>query len=83
MYYGPDIMQKAGISLPGLDSDESALALNIPLAFINSVGSFLAIFLIDRLGRRYIVLRLTPFMAMGWFIAGTGMAFTGDGSTDS
>ena len=81
MYYGPDIMTKAGITISGLSTDESALVLNIPLAFVNSVGSFLAVTLIDRLGRRFIILRMTPFMAVSWFIAAAGMAFTGDGRT--
>lgn len=83
MYYGPDIMRKAGIQISGLNEDESALALNIPLSFVNSLGSILAIFFIDSLGRRYIILRTTPFMALSWFIAGSGMAFTGDERTES
>jgi predicted MFS family arabinose efflux permease len=34
--------------------------LNLPLAFTNAFGTLLAVFFIDRLGRRYIMLRALP-----------------------
>ena len=78
MYYGPDIMKKAGITIDGMSKNQTALLLNIPLALLNGIGSTLSIFFIDRLGRRYIILRSTPVIAVSWFIAATGMAFTGE-----
>ena len=76
MYYGPDIMQKAGIKIPSLDTKSSALVLNIPLSFLNAVGTIASIFFIDKLGRRYLILRTTPFVALCWFVTATGMALT-------
>lgn len=81
MYYGPDIMKKAGIRIPNLNENESALILNIPLSLFNAVGALVAIFVIDRLGRRFIILRTTPFMAASWFVTAAGMAFVGNTST--
>lgn len=34
--------------------------MNLPLAFTNAFGTLLAVFFIDRLGRRYIMLRALP-----------------------
>ena len=83
MYYGPDIMEKAGITIPGLSDKESSLVLNIPLSFFNATGTFLSILFIDKLGRRYIILRSLPFIALSWLVTATGMAFTGDGRPES
>lgn len=83
MYYGPDIMEKAGITIPGLSDTESSLVLNIPLSAFNATGTFLSIFFIDKLGRRYIILRSLPFIAISWIITATGMAFTGPDRPDS
>ena len=83
MYYGPDIMEKAGITIPGLSDTESSLVLNIPLSGFNATGTILSIFFIDRLGRRYIILRALPFIAVSWVITAAGMAFTGEGQPES
>lgn len=83
MYYGPDIMEKAGITIPGLSDTESSLVLNIPLSAFNATGTFLSIFFIDRLGRRYIILRSLPFIAVSWIITAIGMAYTGPDRSDS
>ena len=83
MYYGPDIMQKAGITIPGLSQDESSLVLNIPLSCFNAIGTIMSIFFIDKLGRRYIILRSTPFVAISWIVTAIGMSLTGDGRSDS
>ena len=76
MYYGPDIMMKAGIKVPGLDENDSSLALNIPLSFFNTIGTLIAIFYIDSLGRRYTILRTLPLIAISWFVTAIGMSFT-------
>ena len=82
MYYGPDIMQKAGIRVPGLEERESSLMLNIPLSGVNAIGTTLSIFFIDRVGRRYIILRSLPLIAVSWLITALGMAFTGDDQSE-
>ena len=83
MYYGPDIMEKAGIVISGMTEEQSALLLNIPLSAINGIGTCLAVFYIDKLGRRYIILRMVPFMAISWWITAVGMALTGENHSDS
>ena len=83
MYYGPLIMQKSGIKVEGLPKNESSLVLNVPLAFCNFVGTLFCIALIERLGRRDIMLLTLPIMAACWIIAAIGMSFTGEGSSES
>ena len=74
MYYGPDILKSAEIKFDNYSHNDSALLLNIPLACINGVGSIISVFTIDRLGRRYILLRTLPFVAIAWLIVASGMA---------
>merc|ERR1719464_853836 len=81
MYYGPDIILDAGITLPNMDSDTSALFLNIPLASVNAIGTLISMFTIDRLGRRYIILRGLPFVVLSWIIVAIGMSMTGNDDT--
>ena len=76
-------MLKAGIRLPGMEARESSLMLNIPLSSINCFGTILSIFFIDRVGRRYIMLRSLPLIALSWIITASGMAFTGDDQSES
>lgn len=73
MYYGPIIIQKTGLKLESIkDPDTLGIVLNIPLAFMNSLGTLLSLFFIDSLGRRYILLRTIP----GVFISLLGVAFS-------
>lgn len=76
MYYGPDIIQKSGIQINGLSKDEAALILNIPLAGFNVIGTLAATCVIDRLGRRYLMLRTLPFIMIAWIIVAVGMGMT-------
>ena len=57
--------------------------MNIPLAFFNATGTTLSVFFIDGLGRRYIILRSTPLIALCWIITAVGISFTGAGQSDS
>lgn len=72
MYYGPTILKEAGFHEPGMDDDKLSIILNIPLATVNALGSLFAVFVIDRLGRRMIMLRTLP----GCFISLCGVAFS-------
>ena len=74
MYYGPDILKSAQIKFDNYSHDDSALLLNIPLACINAVGCLISVYTIDRFGRRYILLRSLPFVAVAWLIVASGMA---------
>ena len=61
MYYGPEIIIQSGITIDGVEEKEQAgIIMQIPLAFTNAIGSTIAIFIIDGLGRRYIILRTLP-----------------------
>ena len=75
MYYGPDILIQAGVSINGMDQDESALLLNIPLAFVNAIGTLISAVYIDKFGRRFLMLRSRPVATIGWIITATGMYF--------
>ena len=61
MYYGPEVIIENGITLgDDYDREQTGILLNIPLSATNAIGSIIAIFLIDRLGRRWIMLRSLP-----------------------
>lgn len=63
MYYGPQIIIDSGTEIDGYDDrEELGVLLNVPLAFTNAIGSLVGVFIIDRLGRRYIMLRALPFI---------------------
>ena len=81
MYYGPLMMEKSGITFENLSSEESALILNIPLALTNFIGTTCNVFMIDRLGRRTIMLGTLPLMTTFWVIAAIGLSMTGSEGT--
>ena len=60
MYYGPNIILSTGISVDGIDEKTLSILLNIPLAAVNAIGSTVAVFIIDNMGRRYTMLRGLP-----------------------
>eukprot|EP00351_Strombidinopsis_sp_SopsisLIS2011_P005429 CAMPEP_0116870924 /NCGR_PEP_ID=MMETSP0463-20121206/1051_1 /TAXON_ID=181622 /ORGANISM="Strombidinopsis sp, Strain SopsisLIS2011" /LENGTH=162 /DNA_ID=CAMNT_0004508385 /DNA_START=862 /DNA_END=1350 /DNA_ORIENTATION=- len=45
----------------------------MPIAFTNAMGTGLSLLMIDKLGRRYMMLRFLPFVALGMFMIATGM----------
>ena len=63
IYYGPEVIIQNGITLEGeTDKERMGILLNIPLSITNAVGSIIAIFLIDNLGRRWLMLRSLPLI---------------------
>ena len=60
MYYGPNIILSTGISVDGVDEKTLSILLNIPLAAVNAIGSTVAVFVIDNMGRRFTMLRGLP-----------------------
>jgi SP family myo-inositol transporter-like MFS transporter 13 len=60
MYYGPNIILSTGISVDGIDQKRLSVMLNIPLAAVNAIGTTVAVFVIDNLGRRSVMLRTLP-----------------------
>ena len=66
-----------------MDEGESSLVLNIPLAGANFLGSVVAVLYIEKLGRKGVLLRTTPLLAICWIIAAIGMCFTGDNRSET
>lgn len=60
MYYGPSIILATGISADGVDPATLAILLNVPLAAMNAIGSTVAVFVLDKAGRRWVMLRGLP-----------------------
>lgn len=79
MYYGPTILSKAGFGDP--NNANSTLIDSLPLAGINALGTLLALFYIDNLGRRYILLRSLPFVSFSLLILSTGLGLHGWGNS--
>ena len=52
--------------------------MNMPLTLFNASGNILSIFFIESLGRRWTILRMTPFIALSWIITAIGISFTGE-----
>ena len=80
MYYGPTILQKAGFGNP--DNPNSTLIDALPLALMNFLGTIVVVIYIDKLGRRYIMLRIIPFISLSLLLlsAGLGMHNWGTGN---
>ena len=80
MYFGPEILRKAGF---GNDTDKASLLYqSLPLALTNALGTVVAIMYIDKLGRRYILLRLIPFIALTLLIIAYGLGINGLAEND-
>ena len=61
MYYGPKIILATGITIPSIKDDATlGIVMNLPLAFMNAAGSTVAVFVIDKMGRRFVMLRCLP-----------------------
>ena len=73
MYYGPEIMIAAHITIGNYSEKITGLVLNIPLSAMNAFGTMLSLLTIDRLGRRYVMLRTLPFVVFAWLVVATGM----------
>ena len=79
MYYGPTILSKAGFGDP--DSSNSTLVDSLPLAATNALGTLFAVFYMDKLGRRFILLRSLPFVSVSLLILSTGLGLHGWGNS--
>ena len=71
------MMQETGITFENKSPDESALILNIPLALVSMLGTLGNVFMIDRLGRRMLMLATLLPMATFWLFVAVGTGFTG------
>jgi|TARA_B110000285_G_scaffold208054_1_gene247942 hypothetical protein len=77
MYYGPEVIIESGITLEGeTDKERMGILLNIPLSATNAIGSIIAIFLIDNLGRRWIMLRSLPVILLTLCLISLAMYFS-------
>ena len=70
-------MEKLGF---GNGTNESLLLESLPLTGMNALGTIVAIFYIDRLGRRYILLRIVPYVAISHLFIAGGLALKGYGT---
>jgi hypothetical protein len=73
MYYGPEIMIVAHITIGNYNEKITGLILNIPLSAMNAFRTILSLLTIDRLGRRYVMLRTLPFVVFAWLVLASGM----------
>lgn len=59
MYYSPQVLTKAGF-----DHDKNdAILASIPIAFVNCIGTLISAKLIDKIGRRGLMIRTLPLIA--------------------
>lgn len=79
MYYGPTILQYAGFG--DKDDPNSLLIDSLPLAGMNALGTLVAVFYIDKLGRRFIMLRSLPFIGLSLLVVALGLGLNGFGTT--
>jgi len=70
IYYAPEIFQKAG-----LDKDTTALAATIGIGAINVLSTLIAIWLVDRVGRKPLLLAGLAGMIVSLVALGTAQRF--------
>ena len=70
MYYGPEILKDAGI---GGDDPRKVLIRSIPLGAINFGGTIVALLFTDKMGRRFIMLRMLPLISLCMLGLASGM----------
>ena len=75
MYYGPEIIKQSKL-FSDSDPNQFILLAAIPLAAINFIGTILAIFFIESIGRRMIMLRVLPFCISGMLMMSIGVFMT-------
>ncbi len=73
IYYAPSLLKGAGLG------DRSALLANVAVGAINVILTIVSIWLLDKVGRRPLLLTGTAGMALGMVI--TAVAFLGHGTT--
>ena len=74
LQYTPEMIYKSGIGIEGgYSSHEVAKIYFISFASINLIGSTIAVFIIDKLGRRFIILRTLPGLFFALMLAAYSM----------
>ena len=58
--YGPTLIEYAGFDTKEIDEQKAAVILSLPLSFVRSLGTFIAISVVDTRGRRDVLLRPHP-----------------------
>ena len=61
MYYGPTIMKSAGFN----GSGREALLASLPIFCAGFLGTIVAVTVVERLGRRWVLLRTIPLIVLG------------------
>ena len=62
MYYGPEIMKQAGFGSD--DNKASIIICSLPIFIVKILSTFVSLALIDSFGRRTIILKMLPLMAL-------------------
>ena len=70
MYYGPEILRDAGF---GGEDPRTVLVQSVPLGAINFLGTLVSLRYTDRLGRRAVMLRVLPLIALSMAAISCGM----------
>lgn len=75
MYYGPEMIKQSRL-FEETDNSGFVLMAAIPLAFINFLGTVIALFQIEKVGRRLIMLKVLPFCTGGMMMMSVGVYIT-------
>lgn len=74
LYYGPTIIKETGLKLSMFkDQNQMGVALTILLKLSLVIGTLTSTFLIDNLGRRYIILRSLPVISISMVMTAVAM----------
>ena len=79
MYYGPTLLEKAGFGSE--TNPNETLIVALPLAAMNAAGTVVAVFYIDKLGRRFIMLYYLPLTGVALMIIALGLGLHSYGAT--
>jgi len=75
MYYGPEMIKQSKI-FKDTENNTFILMAAVPLAFINFLGTVFAIFYIEKLGRKMIMLKTLPYCVIGMIMMSIGVFCT-------
>lgn len=76
IYYSPTIIKKIGFFSNLKNSASLILFVTILLYLLNSIGMFIAYLLVDKVGRRGLLLWSQPITSLSLIIMGIGFYFT-------
>ena len=72
--YGPTLIADAGFNTSDLNDEIAAVILSLPLSFVRLLGTVIAITVIDAKGRRNVLLKTLPILAISMIVIGAAFA---------